>query len=274
MCSLKVDLPTISLPRNPTTRGSVKALLEAAMEVPAIGHLLRQVAAAQTLFPNFRVDQLSYFITRQVLKSDSCCIDIGAHRGEILKHFLDVSHQGRHWAFEPMPRYGLILKERFGSHSNVTLCEQAVSDSAGTANFSVVRSFPGFSGLQTRAYQGGDPDIESISVKVVTLDSVIPAEQRIDLIKLDIEGAELLALRGATRILQGSHPHILLEFQQKGAPYFGYGPNELFAFLSEYGYKLWTLHGWLENERPLSLSALHDAFENDPDLYLFCEARR
>ena len=53
-------------------------------------------------------------------------------------------------------------------------------------------------------------------VKMFPLDMLVPAARKVGIIKIDIEGAELLALKGANRIIQRDRPKIILEFNPSG----------------------------------------------------------
>ncbi|NIN35661.1 MAG: hypothetical protein GTO60_11480, partial [Gammaproteobacteria bacterium] len=58
----------------------------------------------------------------------------------------------------------------------------------------------------------------------------------IDFIKADIEGAELLMLKGAKETLKRYHPILMLEIQSHSTKLFGYKPEDVFDFLHEIGY--------------------------------------
>ena len=62
-------------------------------------------------------------------------------------------------------------------------------------------------------------------VKTVTLDEELAELSRLDFLKIDIEGADLLALRGATRLISKFQPIIVLELDEPQAQLFGYVPR-------------------------------------------------
>lgn len=252
----------------------VKETLNTLMSMPTLGDVVRAIAAEQTIFPNFRVDQNTYYVLRKLLKEDSCCIDIGAHKGEITRMFLQFAPKGNHIAIEPLAECVEHLKSKFESLSNVTILPFAVAENPGKRDFIAVRRSPGFSGFADRKFSGGDPNLERRVVDAVMLDDIIPPDTRVDLIKLDIEGAELQALKGAERILRTSQPDLLIEFQKTAAPYFEHTPYDMFSFLSAHGYNIWSLDSWLQERPPLTLAKLWDLYEEDPNLYLLCSARR
>jgi hypothetical protein len=62
-----------------------------------------------------------------------------------------------------------------------------------------------------------------------------------NIIKIDVEGAELLVLRGAQETLRHQHPIIQCEMLRKWAKRFKYHPNDIIAFLSRFGYQCYVL---------------------------------
>jgi FkbM family methyltransferase len=117
--------------------------------------------------------------------------DVGANVGYYtLLLSRGVGPQGRVFAFEPNPVNFAHLKEhlRLNKIGNVEIVEAAVSDRAGTAFFSG-------EGSTGKLSQTGTP------TKTVQLDNY----PRPDIIKMDIEGEEIAALRGSARILAERH---------------------------------------------------------------------
>ena len=81
---------------------------------------------------NARYDRETHAVMRRVLKPDSCCIDVGAHKGSILQWMVDLAPHGRHLAFEALPHMADALRQRFPT---VTVRGEAASRQAGQANF-------------------------------------------------------------------------------------------------------------------------------------------
>ena len=79
-------------------------------------------------------------------------------------------------------------------------------------------------------------DIEKISIQTITLDTFCrEARVKPKLIKIDVEGAELLVLRGAGNLLSESYPTIILAVHPYWLPS-GQSPAQIAEFLSAYGY--------------------------------------
>ena len=82
-----------------------------------------------------------------------------------------------------------------------------------------------------------------ISVDMVTLDEIAsPYIGTVDAMFLDIEGYEIEALNGATKILKSDHPLLVVE-NNRCSTKFGYKPNDLESFLAKYGYSKIGAHG-------------------------------
>ena len=85
---------------------------------------------------------------------------------------------------------------------------------------------------------------QRIPCEVVTLDEYVAKHEitRLDFMKCDVEGAELLVLRGAEHSLSmGLRPILLLEVSEALMRPFGYGPGDLEAFLRRFDYRFYTL---------------------------------
>jgi len=141
------------------------------------------------LTKNLEYDRLTKSIMKQILKPDSNCIDVGCHKGEILDIVLKVSPEGKHFGFEPIPYLYKDLKNRY--NGKATILPYALSEKNGSSTFQHVKNAPAYSGIKKRKYNTNHPDIEEINVELKRLDDIIDSSIKIDLIKIDVEGAEL-----------------------------------------------------------------------------------
>ena len=119
----------------------------------------------------------------RVLRRDSNCIDVGAHVGDILQQMTAIAPKGRHHAIEPLPHLSRKLAESF---PRAVVHQVATSDQSGESEFLFVENDPGYSGLRPRVYDRPDPKVTPLRVRVVTLDEIIPANEKIAFIKIDI----------------------------------------------------------------------------------------
>jgi FkbM family methyltransferase len=176
-----------------------------------------------------------------LLNSDSNCVDVGANQGELLQFFLAQSPAGRHIAFEPLPHHAEHLRDAF---RGVTIHEMALSDQSGEATFFHTLGDDAYSGLKRTEDGPQVSGVQEIKVKVARLDDVIAPDHRIDLLKIDVEGAELSVLHGAKKTLERCKPAIVFEFQKERAESYGHGPEAYFEFLcNELDYSLFRVDG-------------------------------
>jgi FkbM family methyltransferase len=135
----------------------------------------------------------------------SVVFDLGGHVGfyTLLASEL-VGPTGKVYVFEPVPRNIYFLKEhlRLNRADNVTVLEAAVAHKSGVMSFDEGPD----SSMGHLASDG------KLQVKTVALDELITMGEIPvpDYMKLDIEGAELLALLGSKSMLEESHPTIFL----------------------------------------------------------------
>lgn len=80
-----------------------------------------------------------------------------------------------------------------------------------------------------------------VQVQLRKLDNVGIAQ--IDLMKIDVEGAELMVLRGAEQTLRREHPGLLVEYDERNVAAFGYDRSEIVTFLRDVGYSHFTFLG-------------------------------
>lgn len=199
---------------------------------------------------NMRYDRLTNLILKSELRPDSNCIDIGSHKGEILNKILSLCPKGKHFAFEPVPEFYANLTDAFKLKAKVFPC--ALSDFCGESTFKYVKNAPAYSGLKMRRYDISNPIIEDIKVEVNTLDSMIPEDQKIDFIKIDVEGGEFNVLRGGEKLLKKNKPIIIFECGIGGSDYYNTDPLLLFNFVTKtLGLRLYTLHSFLKNEKEM-----------------------
>lgn len=179
-------------------------------------------------------------ILRATLTSTSNCVDIGAHKGVFLNYFLQLSPEGRHFAFEPLPGLVSALKENFPT---VSIFPCALGDRKGRVTFCHVLNLPGWSGLKMQPYPV-ESDVEEIEVDIMTLDEALPSDVRINFIKIDVEGAELEVLKGASAVIKKHKPFILFEHARIHNAEYVTTPEMLYDLLvTECGLAIYCLDG-------------------------------
>ena len=96
------------------------------------------------LTKNLKYDRLTKLIMKKVIKTNSNCIDIGCHKREILDIILQLSPNGKHFAFEPIPLLFNSLIEKYGDKAKVFSC--ALPDKNRFSSFHYVKNAPAYSG--------------------------------------------------------------------------------------------------------------------------------
>jgi len=181
--------------------------------------------------------------------------DIGAHHGEMAIMFSTLYPSAIIYSFEPYSQSFASLKKNVKNNPKIQPVHTAISSANGTAELYInaqdSSSALSATGEMGRKYQSWQTEtIGKEIVQTTTLDSwgsqnKIP---EIHLLKLDIQGYELHALRGAVQYLQSSVRLIYTEVEfvkiyNENCLYF-----ELEQFLREYGFELYQLYNLTSGE--------------------------
>jgi FkbM family methyltransferase len=179
-------------------------------------------------------------------KDASLVIDIGANIGWYAVNIARASYASGcvvH-AFEPVPlTYRRLLRniEINDLGARVVANNFGLADKPGELTMFV----PSFNGSGAASLARLHPDDESVEVTVElrTLDAYCSGAgiTKIDLIKCDVEGAELFVMRGGASTIARDKPVIFVELLRKWSKAFGYHPNDVIALLATFGYTAWCL---------------------------------
>ena len=143
---------------------------------------------------------------RQLLKPGMIVVDVGANVGyfSLLSAEL-VGSSGKVYAFEPEPGNNGVLQKNIeiNSLSNIQVEEMAVSDNSGVADLYLSELDSGSHSLFGDAARGIR---KAVQVTTTTLDAFLESEgwPNVDLVKIDVEGAELGVLNGMERLMERS----------------------------------------------------------------------
>lgn len=153
-----------------------------------------------------------------VVAKDAVCVDVGANIGLVSLGLSSLTPDGRTYAFEPSPSARTWLDANLAANAvtNVETFGIALSDRVGTVDFHDVPFFTaGSFTSEEGAYLGSDA-VGSTLVEVPcrTLDGFLEESSvlRVDVIKIDVEGAEMSVLDGAARTLAEHRPVVVMEF--------------------------------------------------------------
>lgn len=201
-----------------------------------------------------------------LLKGEPVCLHVGASDGRHSYVMTQVAPRARIWAFEPSAFTFQVLKlclRWHGIAGRVTPVHAAVADKPGELLLVTPRKM---SGRMGRAYAyvaesapdgAARPDLQDQGSElqptpVITLDAFCAKHgiERVDFIRMDIEGAEQRALEGARGILDRDRPHVLLEIHPTMlAARFGGSAEAVTAMFLSRGYRMFALAGDVLEER-------------------------
>lgn len=197
--------------------------------------------------------------SKELILPGSCVIDGGAHVGRHTVHFLNsVGETGRVYAVEAINDLAFQLDKRFFGFENYSSVNKALYKIANLSlSFNYILNMPDYSGIKLRELpEGLIPEIEILQVKTTTIDDILKNEnRRCSFIKLDLEGGEYFALKGASETLQKERPVIVFEDGRSYvSQWYGYDYKDFYFYLfaqdyclvSVFGEHLDTLERWLE----------------------------
>jgi len=183
----------------------------------------------------------------------SVCFDIGAAHGTYAV-FLSkiVGPTGRVHCFEPNPHNYKVLRTitNFCRLKNIVAFEKALSDHEGIETLAIPikrpsKIFPGLGHALAHLATPMDVHCAKTSVVVTTLDRYISQNNftRLDFIKCDAEGAELMIFRGGVQTIQRFRPLILCEVYKVWLERFGATRDQIRDFFAGLGYAPFILEG-------------------------------
>jgi FkbM family methyltransferase len=170
-----------------------------------------------------------------LLRRDASVIDVGASLGfftfDIERHLPGL---GRVYAIEPEKSnfdylVGQVRKNRL--ENRVVLTNAAIADKCGRKKLKVDWGHPGNHRLS---------ESEGVDVELLTLDGLMESAgwPRISLVKIDVQGAELLVLQGATELLDRFKPALIIEVDDRMLPEFGSSSRQLLSMLAAMNYRI------------------------------------
>lgn len=180
-------------------------------------------------------------LAKRVLKKGDVAADIGVHFGYYTLLFAHlVGPSGKVFSFEPGPGNVINIKKgvRAGAFTNVTLTNALVSDIEGTHEFFMSGGGSGRDSIYAEAAQFAP----KVDVRSVMLDAFFKEATKVDFIKIDVEGAEQLVLKGAMSILRRLKPKLVIEISPKNFKAAGYGIEALTVPLREIGYSISSIN--------------------------------
>ena len=209
--------------------------------------LLRPVLEGQrlrwTLRENISVDATHWLdVIEPLLTKEDIVFDVGTNIGTIANW---LANRTKHvHAFEPHPANIEMTRDQvqLRKTKNITLSQLALGSEPGTLQLHV-KSFHGHHSLGDT---DASPTVEKIDVDVDTVDRYCSTHgvERIDFLKIDVEGFEDEVLQGATSMLKNLNiGFVLFELRHSILDSVGKQSKDIFTPLIENGYSIFTLDG-------------------------------
>lgn len=180
-------------------------------------------------------------------------LDIGARTGKWLVPFTDAFPNATFHCFEALPEQFARLQNRFKKLNNVNVYNTVISNQPSPVTFYRDLDRAGWSGLRKHSYI---ENFEEVNLQSTTVDSY---NIKPYFIKIDVEGAELLALQGATETLK-STKIIYFECNEIHFKEYNYTANDLYDFLNDIGFDVYSVY--------------NDKIDKDSFTYMTADKRR
>lgn len=178
----------------------------------------------------------------KTLKSDMTFVDVGANQGEFSLYAASLLKKGRVLSFEPTEWQLKLLKEnkQLNNFDNIEIYEYGLLDKN--------KELEVFTSNDTRTHHGQHEglstvyksDTRNVSEGIIQLkifdEQHFETLNRFDVLKIDIEGAELPALRGMEKSIAKFKPVVIIEMGEETFKQAGYSIKDVDAFFTQFGY--------------------------------------
>ncbi|MFN7914586.1 MAG: FkbM family methyltransferase [Vicinamibacterales bacterium] len=179
-------------------------------------------------------------VVKALVRPGDAAVDVGANIGYFSLLLANITGtSGAVWAFEPVPGTNQRLRQNvaLNNASTITVRNEAVADNDTEQDiFAGPEDHSGIASLRPV-----DGSTHSVTVPVRRLTSCLPANTVPRLIKIDVEGAEYLALQGMKDILSAHHPDIVLEVSTEYLAEMGHSPVQIHQELAALGYRMYMI---------------------------------
>lgn len=219
-------------------------------------------------------EALETHLFRSLLHPGMTIVDIGANVGYYTLIAAElVANEGKVYAFEPDPtNYELLNRNvELNGYQNVETVQRAVSDSSGTVTLYIDKTNFGnrSMGKSNIVDDGGE-----VEVVTVSLDDFFESKMggcRVDVLKIDAQGAEGLIFNGARNTLRRHSPKIFMEFEPDMLRNLGTDPIALLQQFASLGYECSLIDYDIKSLRQIALDRLLDECKKNGYVDLFLE---
>lgn len=187
-------------------------------------------------------EKFEFDMVAKLISKNAMVLDIGANCGIFSLSLIKRDPTIKIIAIEPVPEiYNSFLENLMLNNvvkENIDIRNFGFADYIGTSKFYY---YPFETGNSSMVNHKNSSQAEVIEIPIYTVDSVISKEKfKVDFIKCDVEGAELLVFKGAKKTLIEQKPIIMAEMLRIFSKKFGYHPNDLIEYLEQLGYRCFT----------------------------------
>jgi FkbM family methyltransferase len=195
---------------------------------------------------------------QRIVKPGMTVLDVGANIGIYTRFFASlVGPNGKIVAFEPEPRNFALLERAIAGLPQVTAVQAAVASRSGEVMLFVADNL----NVDHHICNGGEGR-RALKVPSIAIDDYVKPGERVDIIKMDIQGAELLALAGTERVLRENQQlKFILEYWPYGLQRAGSTAAALLDFFHERGFQC-RLLGRAKQERFSSVGVGPNEYAN------------
>jgi FkbM family methyltransferase len=182
-------------------------------------------------------------VFRRYARPGDTVIDVGAHIGYFTLFLAElVGPQGHVYSFEPDPRArNFLARSVNGSDIDwIDVSPLALATGSGSVKFFLAKGLGSSSAV--KAVQ--QIDAEETAIQTVSLDELVDQGSvagPIRLVKIDVEGYELDAIRGMAKVLKDHRPVMVVEVNKEMLHARGESPASLFALLTSLDYRVEAL---------------------------------
>ena len=184
----------------------------------------------------YQYHKLQMCLTHIPYERRRVCLDVGAFIGQWTYHLIDYFAHVH--CFEPIELHRACWAENMRGAANVEMHKEALGERCDTVRFHIPQKTCGGTHVATPVPKSGDdgPIAETDEVYMTYLDQFNLVA--VDFIKIDVEGYELMVLKGGQETLDRCRPYILVEQKGNDERYYGQKSGSALEFLTRMGMRV------------------------------------
>jgi FkbM family methyltransferase len=201
----------------------------------------RAIAVEILNFDSYEKECLEMIL--KLIPEKAVIFDIGANIGWFTLTIAKSIKNTQIYAFEPIKHtyQQLAYNLKLNNINNVKAVNSALGENEGTTSFFYYKEGSGNASMRKLS---SEYKAERVKGKVMKLDDFVAKNRikRIDFLKCDVEGAELMVFKGGLESIKKFKPVIFAELLRKWSKPFGYHPNDVIDLLGDIGYKCFVIN--------------------------------